>query len=262
MDTRWQDLAFGSEAEFSLWEMFHENSKLNQFSISLSDKEVLRYLARFHEALAFDGFPTVPLPERLPALKMPTGRAMTSRVSIREMISFPVKLEQLAALLYYGYGPSRHNKELGVSRSFRTVPSAGALYPLEIFVQARTVSRLPAGLYHYNPLKHHLRLLCNGTNADQIERCFLSDTIPEHASLLIFVTALFGRSTFKYGQRGYRFVLLEAGHVAQNINLAASALKLGCLNVGGFFDRETDAFLNLDGISHSTLYVVVVGKAK
>jgi SagB-type dehydrogenase family enzyme len=76
------------------------------------------------------------------------------------------------------------------------------------------------------------------------------------------VTALFGRSTFKYGPRGYRFVLLEAGHVAQNINLTASALKLGSLNLGGFIDRETDAFLHLDGVSHSTVYSIAVGKAK
>jgi len=262
MNASWQDIAFGSDPDSRLWELFHENSKNDRFSIGLSDKDVLKFLARFHESLAFDGYPTVRLPKRLPALKMAIGKVMATRVSVREMVPSPIELKHLAALLYYGYGPSRRKAQIDMPRSLRIVPSAGALYPLEIFVQIRDVSQVPAGLYHYNPLKHHLRLLRNGSNTEPLERCFFPGTVPAHASLIVFVTALFGRSTFKYGPRGYRFVLLEAGHVAQNINLTASALKLGSLNLGGFIDRETDAFLHLDGVSHSTVYSIAVGKAK
>jgi len=79
------------------------------------------------------------------------------------------------------------------------------------------------------------------------------------SSVLFFITALFERATFKYGDRGYRFVLLEAGHVAQNINLASGGLRLGCMNIGGFFDRQIDDLLGLDGVTHSTVYLVAVG---
>lgn len=80
------------------------------------------------------------------------------------------------------------------------------------------------------------------------------------ASLIIFITALFERSIFKYGNRGYRFVMLEAGHVAQNLNLVAIALGLKTLNIGGYFDRAIDDFLGLDGVTHSTIYMLAVGQ--
>ncbi|OLE53762.1 MAG: hypothetical protein AUI36_17530 [Cyanobacteria bacterium 13_1_40CM_2_61_4] len=259
MTTRWQALAVGSETETPLWELFHENSKLGRFSFGPSNKEVEDYTAGLLESLPFDGFPTILLPKRLPAMKMPVGKAMQSRVSVRAMTPHALRLDELAALLHYGYGVNRDKKRSGLLRSLRVVPSAGGLYPLEIFLHIANVKSLLPGLYHYNPLKHHLRRLRDGDHADEIARCSVSDTIPQHAAVLIFLTALFERSTFKYGNRGYRFALLEAGHVAQNINLVSSALGLGCLNMGGFFDREIDAFLHLDGIGHSTIYVLAVG---
>jgi SagB-type dehydrogenase family enzyme len=70
---------------------------------------------------------------------------------------------------------------------------------------------------------------------------------------------MFERSTFKYGERGYRFVLLEAGHVAQNLSLTACALGMGCVNIGGFFDRKVDELLELDGLHQSTIYMAGVG---
>jgi SagB-type dehydrogenase family enzyme len=79
------------------------------------------------------------------------------------------------------------------------------------------------------------------------------------ASLMLMITAAFNRSTFKYGARGYRFALLEAGHVAQNVNLAVTELGLGCFNVGGFYDRVADRFLGLDGLGQSTVYMTAIG---
>jgi SagB-type dehydrogenase family enzyme len=84
--------------------------------------------------------------------------------------------------------------------------------------------------------------------------------VGRNASLIIFITAIFERSVFKYGDRGYRFIFLEAGHVAQNINLVSNALGLGSVNIGGFFDREIDDFLDLDGVTHSTIYMIAIGK--
>jgi SagB-type dehydrogenase family enzyme len=104
-----------------------------------------------------------------------------------------------------------------------------------------------------------LRLLQEGKHHHRIARYFLQPTIPRKAAALIFITAMFERTTFKYFSRGYRYVLLEAGHVAQNINLVSTALGLVCLNIGGFLDRGIDAFLRLDGVTHSTLYIIAIG---
>lgn len=259
MSGQWQTVAYGGETEPPLWEQFHENSKLGRFSAGLSNQSIENVPVGLYDSLPCNDFPTILLPKRLPALTMPVGKAMRSRVTTHEMIPHSLRVDQVAALLHYGYGGTRDKRNSGLLRSLRIVPSAGALYPIEIFVHIRNVQSIPTGLFHYNPLKHDLRWLRDGIHQNEIARCFVAQTIPQHTSVLIFLTALFERSTFKYGDRGYRFTLLEAGHIAQNINLTSSALKLGCKNIGGFYDREIDAFLQLDGISHSTVYVLAVG---
>ncbi len=81
----------------------------------------------------------------------------------------------------------------------------------------------------------------------------------EAAAAVILITAVFQRTTFKYGERGYRFALIEAGHVAQNIDLVASALGLPAANLGGFFDRELEMLLDVDGVEQSLVYAVAIG---
>jgi SagB-type dehydrogenase family enzyme len=83
----------------------------------------------------------------------------------------------------------------------------------------------------------------------------------ESAAAVIFITAIFARSTFKYGDRGYRFILLEAGHLAQNANLAAQGMGLATTNIGGYADRLVDRYLDLDGLNESTVYVLLIGEA-
>ncbi len=116
-----------------------------------------------------------------------------------------------------------------------------------------------AGLYHYNASKNQLRFLREGDQTSRISEAVAYPDLIVGASVLIFITAIFERSVFKYGDRGYRFILLEAGHVAQNVNLVANALGLGCTNIGGFFDRQTDDFVGLDGVTHSTIYMIAIG---
>ncbi len=259
MSSQWQAVAYGEDPESSLWEQFHESSKLGRLSFERTETEIDHHMAGLSESLPCNGSLTVTLPLRLPSLTMPIGKAINLRVTSRHMSPHSLRVDQVAALLHYSYGVTRIKGKSGLLRSLRVVPSAGALYPIEIFVQMVNVKGLPGGLYHYNPLKHHLSRLRDGNLMDEIASCFVPDTIPKHTSALMFLTALFERSTFKYGDRGYRFTLLEAGHIAQNINLTSSALRLGCMNIGGFFDRELDALLELDGISHSTVYVIAIG---
>jgi SagB-type dehydrogenase family enzyme len=256
----WQKILLSPGDEDQVWELFHENSKLNRFSPRMPDETVRERAGRLHEALPFEGYPVTSLPR--PATKLPSTlqRAILTRTSVREMIPCTVSMQKLSTLLHYGYGKTRENS--GSPRALRTVPSAGALFPLEIFLYNANVRALSRGLYHYNPVMHHLRMLRQGNEIQTIAQALIQPDIALNASLILFLTAIFERTVFKYGDRGYRFIFIEAGHVAQNINLGAKALGLDSVNIGGFFDREIDDFLDLDGVTHSTIYMIAAGKEK
>ena len=243
-----------------VWETFHENSKVSRFDIPPSDHEVLARMAELAESLSFHGYPVVSLPESPPPLTMSLGDAIRKRATAKQMVPGPVDLQTVATLLRCGYGITRDQRSLGYPRAFRTTPSGGALYPLEIYFHSAHTAGFEPGLYHYNPTENNLRLLRHGDYTESIANALVQQNIADEASLIVFITALFDRSTFKYGDRGYRFALIEAGHVAQNIDLAAVALDLACINLGGFYDRKIDDFLDLDGLMHSTLYMVAIGK--
>ena len=144
--------------------------------------------------------------------------------------------------------------------SLRAVPSGGALYPLELYAAVLRVGELEPGLYHFDPLSPGLEVIRLGLLAEELAALSTYPEIVCSCPVLVFVAAIFGRTRFKYGLRGYRFALLEAGHVAQNIVLAATALGLAALPLGAFYDRRTDAFLGLDGVNESTLYGIALGR--
>jgi SagB-type dehydrogenase family enzyme len=257
---QWIEHALSSGTDSKAWELFHENSKLGRYSPVRSEQEIRDWLSRLHDSLPFVGYPVTALPKSLPDLKTPLTKAILSRTSIREFVHHSLTLKELATLLHYAYGVSRNIAASHFVRPLRVAPSAGGLYPLEIFFHSCDVKKLSPGLYHYNPSKGQLRHIREGDHRPQLTQSFLQDSIPRQASVLVFITALFERSVYKYADRGYRYALLEAGHVAQNMTLIASALRLGCVSIGGFVDREIDEFLQLDGIAHSTIYVLAIGK--
>ena len=256
---RWSEAILSPGNEDQVWELFHENSKLSRYDGGLTGHEVRERMKRLHESLPFEGYPAVPLPREAAPLKLSLADAITTRVSVRDMRPSQLTLKQAGTLLRHAYGVTREDNG-AFPRPFRVVPSGGALYPLEIFFHSARIKGLRAGLYHYNPAESRLRLLREGDEARRIAGAMVQTEVALNAALIVFITAFFERSVFKYKDRGYRFVLLEAGHVAQNLNLVSNALGLGSLNIGGFFDREIDDFLGLDGVTHSTIYMVAIGK--
>ena len=260
MHSIWEQSLLQTKEDECLWELFHENSKLSRFQKSRTDEEVFKRMNKLHESLPFEGFPIIHLPDSLEALQTPLGETIVQRSSALSFHHTPISLNQLASLLFHGYGVTRKNIENSKPRPFRSVPSAGAMYPLEIFFHSAHIQGLTPGLYHYNPSKHYLRFLREGDQTEKLSPAFIQPDLTKNASIQVFLTAMFERTTWKYGERGYRFVFLEAGHVAQNLNLVATSLGLGCLNVGGFFDRDVDNFLGIDGVTHSTIYVTLLGK--
>ena len=254
----WQETLLSSGNQEQVWELFHENSKNGRYSQVPSDKEVLARISQFHESLSFEGYPAVVLPFPLASLNLSLDEAITFRSSVRDLIPCCLSMDKVATILHHSYGIVRR-KAGTFPRGLRVVPSGGGLYPLEIFFYTAHMEDQRSGVYHYNPSKNNLRLLREGDATKQISGSMVQSEIGRSASLIIFITAIFERSIFKYEDRGYRYIFLEAGHVAQNINLVSTALGLGSVNIGGFFDREIDAFLDLDGVTHSTIYMIAIG---
>ncbi len=177
--------------------------------------------------------------------------AVDERRSRRDFDGAPLSLVDLATILDTAYGRRGEDR--------RTVPSGGALYPLELYAAARRVEGISAGVHRYDPERHALEEQELGDPWPALEAaCPLSGLLRGGAAAVL-VLAVFGRTRFKYGQRGYRFALLEAGHVGQNAVLAASALGLAALPLGGFYDAQVDALVGADGLEESVVYGIVLG---
>jgi SagB-type dehydrogenase family enzyme len=164
-------------------------------------------------------------------------------------------LTELSAILGASYGRARATHP---NAARRAVPSAGALYPLELYVLALHVAELEPAAWHYHPFRHRLERLAP-VDADDTRAAVVDQAVLETAAAVLVVTAVFWRTRFKYGLRGYRFALLEAGHVMQNAVLAATALGLSALPLGGFFDRRLDALVGADGLDEACVYALVLG---
>ncbi len=184
--------------------------------------------------------------------------AIASRRSRRSFGPRPLEPRTLATLLHAAYGVTAAID--GTPQALRTVPSGGALYPLELYVVAHRVEGVDPALYHYDPLRHGLELLRAVGSRPWSELSPYAEPLRESAAV-VAITAVFWRSRFKYGPRAYRFALIEAGHVGQNLLLAGAALGLNAVPLGGFFDREVDALLGVDGIYEASLYLVPLGYA-
>jgi SagB-type dehydrogenase family enzyme len=141
----------------------------------------------------------------------------------------------------------------------RAVPSAGGLFPLELYVLLRRVDGLEDGLYHYDVLGHSVRLMRQGDLFSAIEPMFYTYPFIRDANLIIAIAAVFRRMQKKYGPRGYRYILIESGHVGQNVCLRASELGLATLCMGGFVDSELNALLGLAPTREGVVYTVAVG---
>jgi len=167
-------------------------------------------------------------------------------------------LEELSYLLWACDGITRREK----GYEFRTAPSAGALYPVETYVAANGVTGVIPGIYHYSVRHHALEQFRKGNLGEEVARAALDQGICASAPVVLFWTAIFERSRWKYGERAYRYVYLDAGHMAQNLALAAVSLGLGSCQIAATFDDEVNELLGADGEEESVLYMSVVGRPK
>jgi SagB-type dehydrogenase family enzyme len=199
----------------------------------------------------------VPLPK--PGESALTG-LLSQRYSCREFAKKELPLEQAASLLFASYGaiaPARFSGQTAFLR--RTVPSAGGLFPLELYAFTQRVEGLDDGLYHYDVVAHSLHQLHRGNLWATLEPIFYTYPFMQDANLVVAMAAVFMRTQKKYGPRGYRYMLMEAGHVAQNLCLRASELGLATLCMGGFLDSVLNELLHLKPKEEGVIYTVAAG---
>jgi len=178
-----------------------------------------------------------------------------ARRSVREFLAQPLTREQLAQLLWATQGI----REVQDGYAFRTAPSAGACYPIDTYVIANRISGLTPGLYRYEVNAASLTLLREGDLSAAIASACLGQDMAADAPAVFAWAAVPARAKGRYKERAYRYIYMDAGHLAQNLYLAATALGLGCCTIGAFFDDEVNAILGLDGTSETAVYLAVVG---
>jgi SagB-type dehydrogenase family enzyme len=260
--------ATDSDAALPVFEIYHENSKQRRNDLDFNRR--IHYLTSsqfFHQILArtfkaYPGADVISLPKPKPKSGPGFEHTVVSRRSIRRFTGESLELAELARLLFLGCGLTGQLELAGETapQPVRAAPSAGAVFPIEIYLVVSSVKGLDAGIYHYSVDRHALEFLREGTFGEILASAASDPATFTPAAVTFVLAGMFGRSHFKYGERAYRFTLLEAGHICQNLLLAVTELDLGAAPVGGFIDEEVNALIDLDGVDEAVLYLVPVGR--
>jgi SagB-type dehydrogenase family enzyme len=257
------DGAFAEPREERLFELYHENSKL--FPELARDMAAESAVSPVELHLASRGFkqyrtaPRVSLPP--PARSQNAlSRALRERRSGRDLTA-SLAFDDLATVLVESFEPTSifHNEAFGIDQPLRPWPSAGGLYPLDVYVIAANVDGLEPGLYHHNVLTSELEQLPARPPEEILRDGFFYQEFVVSSAAVLLLTAVFDRTIAKYGERGYRLVLLDAGHAAQNVLLDAERIGLPAVAVGGFHDDALAADVGLDGVDEAVLHTVILG---
>ena len=184
--------------------------------------------------------------------------AIRKRRSIRDYRDEAISLKELSNLLFSAQGIT--GRYLGIP--LRAAPSAGALYPFEIYIYAHNIEGLERGIYHYDPLDHYLEFIRKGDFRQDLFKAGLYQNMFLKAPLIFIYVAVFERTTQKYGDRGYRYIYIEAGHIAENVFLESVSLGLGSCVVGAFFDDMINRIIGVDGKRESAIYIQTIGRPR
>jgi SagB-type dehydrogenase family enzyme len=179
---------------------------------------------------------------------MSVEEALSRRRSVRRFDPAPLSMEQLSQLFWALQG-------ITSPRGFRTAPSAGATFPLEVYAATRD------GLYHYIPEGHRARILSKKDLRPALGKASLGQPYVSNCSAVFVITADFKRTSGKYGSRTERYVTLEAGHAAQNLMLQAVSLDLGTVAIGAFVDEDVHRALGLPA-AETPLYLICAGRTR
>lgn len=193
------------------------------------------------------------LPKTAPSLGHPLEQLLAQRRTRRAYSGQPVSLAKVACLLWAAQGITDPS-------GFRTAPSAGAIYPLEVYLVAGAVTGLESGIYRYQPKANGIERLAGGDRRAELAAAALQQEWLADAAITLVFVARYERTTWKYGRRGIQYVHLEVGHAAQNVQLMAVSLGLGSAVVGAFDDGRVASLLGMPE-AETPLYLLPVGLA-
>lgn len=231
---------------------FTNNKRLDASSI----KDIPQSWIKIH-------FKTYPRLDRMKLgnIKIPTNKLsviLRKRRTIRQFSGFSISKSELYYLLFYSSGLISLGKSLDESRRF--YPSAGARYPLEVYPIVLNCEGIKRGLYHYNIKENLLELLLKEDLSKWIIKTTGGEKWITNAAVVFIITGVLDRTRIKYGDRGYRFILIEVGHLSQNMLLLATELGLGSCPMGGYIDSEVNKLLDIDLQKEVALCLIAVGK--
>lgn len=179
--------------------------------------------------------------------------ALLRRRSVRQFGESPLELAETAQLLWAAQGITEPG------RGFRTAPSAGATFPMELYLVCGNVGGLQTGVYRYDPAAHELTLVKRGDVRSELAAGAVGQEMIAKAPASLLLAAVYERTMRRYGERGVRYVHMEAGHVAQNVYLQAAALDLATVVVGAFEDARIRRVTGIPEAEHP-LYIMPVGR--
>lgn len=203
----------------------------------------------------FDDVESVKLPPPKDRAGPSLWTIIGTRRSRRNYSPNPMKQEEISQLLWAAAGITAKAQGLPL----RTAPSAGGLYPIETYVVVNKVHGMSQGVYHYFPPEHSLELLRRGDYSNAVAHAALDQRMAASAGAVFIWTAVIERARWKYRQRAYRYVYLDAGHIAQNVALAAEGIGLGCCAIGALYDDEVNDLVAADGSEETVVYMTCVG---
>lgn len=260
--TAWQ--GWGEEARF-----FHFGTK-NADYVAGDEQRQMQFRRQLREEAAspppaiFKSYPDAPrlyLTRAFLPLDQGFGEVLTSRRTHRQFTNSPVDQRVLATLLFYTFAPMLFcDADVFGTLMMRTSPSGGARHELEGYVAVFDVDGVDPGLYHYNAENHSLEQLSAHFDRPAMNRLTYDMGMPAESAFVCIVTAMFGRTMYKYHHpRNYRVTLLGAGHLGQTFALAATALGLGAWQTIVFRDDELERGLGIDGYSEGAIYLLGAG---
>ena len=194
----------------------------------------------------------IKLPDPKYSSSISVEKALRGRRSVRAYKNVPLMLSEVSQLLWAAQG-------ITDPHGFRTAPSAGALYPLEVYVVIGNVNNLPSGIYKYNPHGHKLVRIERGDKRNELSAAALGQPWVADGAVVIILSAVYERTTRKYGDRGIRYVHIEAGHAAQNVYLQAVSLNLRTVVVGAFDDTKVKNIIRMSP-QEEPLIIMPVGR--
>lgn len=182
------------------------------------------------------------------------------RRSLRHPIRYVMSFDEVSYLLETSVGITQPESPTGEHYARLASPSPGGLNPIETFVVPLNIKGLDLGCYHYNPSHHALERLGITLQVDNIQQAMLKQPLVENSTVLILMSAKFRRLTYKYGERSYRLLLLQAGGIGEHIALAAEAIGLRSVMIGGYLDSEINSWVGANGVDEAVILCCAIGK--